>query len=238
MSHIGRFCLWWPSSLFPNPPFWVCTGAGERCGSTKHTSLVFQVELFSFSTDRYLRFYPQQLSSPHQAPLCCFIATHLLPNCFQYRLLGILLSGISPVVIRTRPHTVWITHSQAMVHARPVLRVTFFNSFRTSLSVCLFRFPNICQLLSTNMWLRGLLFVPSSHPLIVNLSTSPMPASILIRNSFLKALSLSISIRDQCLWEDPTVVSCGGIVLWVQPRHPRHSNHLPDGLLTLLGSSS
>ena len=92
------------------------SGSGERCGSKKHPSLVFQVELFSFSTDRYPRFYLQQLSSPHQPPLCCFIATHLflsVSNCFQYQLLGILLSGISLVVIRARPHTVWITHSHS-----------------------------------------------------------------------------------------------------------------------------
>ena len=47
-------------------------------------------------------------------PLCCFIQTHLFPsisNSFQYQPLGILLSGISPIVIRSHPHIVWITHS-------------------------------------------------------------------------------------------------------------------------------
>ena len=43
-----------------------CAGGGAA-GSTKHTSLVFQLDLFSFSTDRYRRFYPQQLSSAHQS---------------------------------------------------------------------------------------------------------------------------------------------------------------------------
>ena len=93
-----------------------CFGAGGgAAGSTKHTSLVFQLDLFSFSTDRYRRFYPQQLSSAHQASLCCFIQTHLFPsqisNSFQYQPLGILLSGISLIVIRSHPHIVWITHS-------------------------------------------------------------------------------------------------------------------------------
>ena len=57
---------------------WAC-GAGAVCGSTKHTSLVFQPNLFSFSTDRYPQLLSSsQLSSPHQqAPLCCFIATRL-----------------------------------------------------------------------------------------------------------------------------------------------------------------
>ena len=50
----------------------------------------------------------------YQAPLCCFIETHLFPsisNSFQYQPLGILLSGISLIVIRSHPHVVWITHS-------------------------------------------------------------------------------------------------------------------------------
>ena len=53
-------------------------------------------------------------TSLYQAPLCCFIQTHLFPsisNCFQYQPLGILLSGISLIVIRSHPHIVWITHS-------------------------------------------------------------------------------------------------------------------------------
>ena len=44
----------------------------------------------------------------------CFIQTYLFPsisNSFQYQPLGILLSGISPIVIRSHPHIVWITHS-------------------------------------------------------------------------------------------------------------------------------
>ena len=64
---------------FLNPPFWMSGGAGAVSGSTKHTSLVFQPNLFSFSTDRYPQLLSSsQLSSPHQqAPLCCFIATRL-----------------------------------------------------------------------------------------------------------------------------------------------------------------
>ena len=54
-------------------------------------------------------------TSLYQPPLCCFIQTHLFPsqisNSFQYQPLGILLSGISPIVIRSHPHVVWITHS-------------------------------------------------------------------------------------------------------------------------------
>ena len=70
-------------------------------------------------------------------PLCCFIQTHLFPsisNSFQYQPLGILLSGISLIVIRSHPHTVWITHSHT---SSGICATTFGFIPHVLVSVCL-----------------------------------------------------------------------------------------------------
>ena len=120
------------------------------CSSAVVQSLEAQnIRVLSFSSTCFLSpqiviraFILDSFPLPIKPPSVVLLQLICLPsvsNCFQYQLLGILLSGACYVVWWCHPPTVWITHSQAMlVHVAPaVLRVTFFNSFRAALSVCL-----------------------------------------------------------------------------------------------------
>ena len=128
--------MWWPYSFFSS--FRVC-GVSEPCPSAKHTSLVFQAELFSFSSKIVSSCF---LFSPKIVfpEVLAFFSSSSLPLLFYCNSFVLKLFSISAVrnfIVRyfsgrypgSRPHSVWITHSHV---APPVLRVTFFNSFRTT----------------------------------------------------------------------------------------------------------